>query len=550
MVTSIVARRPWRLVAPWYREHQQPEAHADTRPIFQKYEDSDFVTQFLADPQHSLKFIDDDLVAVRTALPAVPVLTTFPNLRRRLSAYTMEPGDTRKLFLDIHKRFYLLVWEVRAEAYEFPCVGRDRICEAGFVVRRRRLDVPPEAIPEMRKVVAQYQEKKAAVAVLEKEKAAAGGGGMGLVKGATIDHVLEQAAVELTVATEELQAEAEALGVRHVHEGWIVDPVVAGIGSWQEVPTQPAEIAEVVYPAHALVPDPAVADHSGQGASLYFGAVPTASGLATAAGVPQFDETSVYEARAFVRRHDPACPRKLARNDCHGDLFWSKATEQYQLAAQFDLIGTSHRPVNIQLPDFNALEAQAAALPPGAATPIRMSAPSDSTLMFDVDSDGNFTAQDPATSGTQEICFFAWPLITIVAMFLLKLFLPIVTFVFGLWFMLKLKLCIPPSLEIGAEFNAALDVVPPSISFEAEFDLAVDLGTIGDFIDAMDNFEAGFDDQLGPNVGAALTNTGPVQPGYSAKVLAELTTDLGNPIDRSDPDALFTAGVEYEERWP
>jgi hypothetical protein len=48
------------------------------------------------------------------------------------------------------------------------------------------------------------------------------------------------------------------------------------------------------------------------------------------------------------------------------------------------------------------------------------------------------------------------PLITVVAMFVLELFLPIVVFVFGLFWMLLLKFCIPPEINIGGGLTVEL----------------------------------------------------------------------------------------------
>ena len=54
------------------------------------------------------------------------------------------------------------------------------------------------------------------------------------------------------------------------------------------------------------------------------------------------------------------------------------------------------------------------------------------------------------TDGRSQICSFSIPLITIVATFVFKLFLPVVMFLFGLLFLLKLKFCIPLSVECRA----------------------------------------------------------------------------------------------------
>src|SRR6202040_3965424 len=79
-----------------------------------------------------------------------------------------------------------------------------------------------------------------------------------------------------------------------------------------------------------------------------------------------------------------------------------------------------------------------------------------------------------------EICFFMIPLFTIVALFLFNLFLPVVLLVFQLWWMLALKLCIPPSASLGgnvtAELNtlAALNIkLDASVTLDDQFELLI-----------------------------------------------------------------------------
>src|SRR5215475_2028472 len=54
---------PWKLVAPWYRWQRQLDEEGlsprQTHPVFQKFDQADFVKGFVKDPQHSLKFIDE-----------------------------------------------------------------------------------------------------------------------------------------------------------------------------------------------------------------------------------------------------------------------------------------------------------------------------------------------------------------------------------------------------------------------------------------------------------------------------------------------------------
>src|SRR5207253_2258648 len=46
------------------------------------------------------------------------------------------------LFLDTHKRFYLVVCELHCDVAGLPNANPDEVCETGFVVRRRGCDVP------------------------------------------------------------------------------------------------------------------------------------------------------------------------------------------------------------------------------------------------------------------------------------------------------------------------------------------------------------------------------------------------------------------------
>ena len=57
---------------------------------------------------------------------------------------------------------------------------------------------------------------------------------------------------------------------------------------------------------------------------------------------------------------------------------------------------------------------------------------------------------------------------------MLNLFLPIVVFLFGLWFLLALKLCILPSFEFDGGLQAELALIPPKIGVDAGFEVDVD----------------------------------------------------------------------------
>ena len=51
-------------------------------------------------------------------------------------------APTRKLFLNTHKRFYLVVCELHCDAPGLPNAQHSDVLEAGFVVRRRVASVP------------------------------------------------------------------------------------------------------------------------------------------------------------------------------------------------------------------------------------------------------------------------------------------------------------------------------------------------------------------------------------------------------------------------
>ena len=55
---------------------------------------------------------------------------------------SIDPLQTRKIFLDTHKRFYLVVCQIHCDAPGFPRATREDVCDAGFVVRRRTTDIP------------------------------------------------------------------------------------------------------------------------------------------------------------------------------------------------------------------------------------------------------------------------------------------------------------------------------------------------------------------------------------------------------------------------
>ena len=183
--------------------------------------------------------------------------------------------------------------------------------------------------------------------------------------------------------------------------------------------------------------------------------------------------------------------------DCHGDLVWSEASEPYRLAPQFDLVGTSNRPVTIQMPNLAELAAQAATRPIGQFSPVRFVHPQQ----LQSKTDGSIPSS--GSIGGPAICFFSIPLITIIASFVLNLFLPIVVLLFNLWFLLALRFCIPPSFSIAGGLQLELAAIPPKLDVDAELSVDVDAagwswnGKSGDVVQA----------ELAAEVAATLSET-------------------------------------------
>ena len=102
----------------------------------------------------------------------------------------------------------------------------------------------------------------------------------------------------------------------------------------------------------------------------------------------------------------------------------------------------------------------------------------------------------PGLPGGAAICHISIPLITIVAMFVLNIFLPIVVLLFQLWFLLAFRFCIPPSISVNADIDAAAKItplLPPSADFSAGVTVE------GSFLDAgevRDALRAGLQAQI------------------------------------------------------
>ena len=266
------------------------------------------------------------------------------------------------------------------------------------------------------------------------------------------DALLALRASELASRRAALDAWFQANGVSVAIDGWF--PTVQDghasklYGSWKplDANAQTADVTsgEQSYPLFPLIPDPRNEQHDAFGRTMYYGSVPTLGLQHDASSLARFDDQTTYELRCFVRRHH-ACPPKVGKTpDCNGALTWSEATESFRMAAPFDVIGAANRPITIRMPDLRDLAAQAASRPRGRLSPVRVVQPQH----LSPQTDGNGCTGGSAGGGA--ICSFSIPLITIIAMFVLNLFLPIVVFVFQLWFLLVFRFCIPPSIQASA----------------------------------------------------------------------------------------------------
>ena len=469
---------PWMLVAPWWHWPSQTGHGRTSHPALQKYETSDLVNTFLSDPQLRLQF-----------LPDIDEVVAITKASSMMGCPGRVPTGVRKLYLDTHHRHYLVTCALHCDATGFPPVTREQVCQAGFVIRRRRFDVSVEERTAARKMLRRLAGARQRLTSAETELAAARIRPAAGVQVKKLEARREAAASLVAQHQAAVRDWASGIGLSRRLEGWLpqgkdehnsyVDmpscpaagpaggaatppSPLAGVGRWAPVGELPDELAEAWFPLRPLVADPSKPDSDATDATIFFGLVPTGSADVDQNGTARFDDDCSYEIRCFVRRHKPACPRTGPQ--CHCPIIWSDPTEGYQLAAHFDLQGTANRPVTIQLPDLNKLQSDALTMPPGSTAGVRMKSPQ--SLMP--------TSTFPPTGslGPGEICSFAIPLITIVAKFVFALFLPIVILAFQLWFMLVLKFCIPVSVEVNLDANLekALAALPPDLSVDATFE--------------------------------------------------------------------------------
>lgn len=593
-MVATLTRRPdyatpdWKLVGPWYRWPRpgHPEDGRVARPVIQKFAGDNFITDFLERPQHSLKFdpiIDVvnnyDLVSAKVSGPLAGKLASFLPLNARGEPATsgslfrarLAPSTLRKLYLPAHDRHYIVSCELHCDQPGFPRVNRQKVCQAGFVLRRRVNVVPAGVTADMietktapvRAAEAELLELLHLAATLDEPGAsktlrqatrtrqqtlAAQAGA------ASWDALLQLRRNGLATKRAELDAWYKQKNITVDVQGWF--PSLQDgrpsktYGAWKTLTgdallADVADSGETSYPLFPLIPDPRETSHDAAGRTLYYGTVPTNGIEHDAKGIARFDDKATYELRCFVREHQPSPGRAGKKPDCCGPLVWSLATEPFRVAAPFDVLGAANRPITIKMPDLRELAAQAAMRPRGKLSPVRFVQPQHMSPTI------NGASVSGGSMSGEAICSFSIPLITIIALFVLSIFLPIVVFIFNLWFLLVFRFCIPPQIQAGGGVDLAIAATPPGVDLDADFavevsgvdQLASDLNSLlGNSMDTRIQQDTGKTDK--PTLDAFSNNAlGPLN--QSLQDNAELKADasgtlpppppVGTPLVYEDP---------------
>jgi hypothetical protein len=191
------------------------------------------------------------------------------------------------------------------------------------------------------------------------------------------------------------------------------------------------------------------------------------------------------------------------------------------------------------MPDLAELAAQAKALPLNKFSPVKVRKPQQ--LNVEVQ---DFKPSKGSTSQIPQICFFAIPLIMIVAFFVFSLFLPILVFLFNLYFLLAFKLCIPPSIKIDGGLKSQLDALPPGV--DVDVGLSVSVAT---------NLNKALQAGVSADAAALPNQPPPPVPGDLAAYSNAALLPLGNrmegasdaPADQGDTFGVdVTGSLQYE----
>ena len=497
------------LRTPWYACARGDFDRFDERarvPVIQKYDGPDFVERLLRDPRDSLRFTDDD----RWGYPVpVPVVDRGPGRLRFATHRTVRTG-LRKLYQPSHDRFYAVVVELFCDVPGLPRPGPADDVTVSFVLRRVTVgfSVSDHLVRRMARDLA------------------------GTLVAAQHRDVGPAPSVDRDVATV-LQADVaneaftppDGVSVSLGHDRWLTD--TSGRARW--VPADAAlppgaTLVELELPMWRLPPAAGSCDAAAT-RSLWFGLVPTSSSERSdllddpdapphEPGSLKLDDHSIYEVVCRARRSPPP-----GREYCPPKVTDSEPTAPFRLAPFFDPEGTRHHAVSITMPDLRTLSARAGE-PPGPGG-VSITSPPGSQLRFDP---GGGTPKDGSVDGdVARVCTFALEIFMIVAFFVFSLFLPIVVFLFQLWWLLALRFCLPPAAAamglLSAHFAAGktladLPVEPPEgtprpVADQGHFDALVGARGATQRLAAAGS---GFDSADADDLLAAMDPTGRQQP--------------------------------------
>jgi hypothetical protein len=442
------------LRAPWYACERANIERFDDRaaaPAIQKFDSPEFVRRVLADPSASLHFGIRDLWTFPVPRRQGDPGTTF---RQRLSPYRQASSTLLKLYQPSHDRFYTVAVELFCDVPGLPRPGPGDEAGVRFVVRRL---VTRTGTTDQARAATVTLARLAARELYGTSFPKQGEGRGGIPADPGLETAEDLAGLlGVDDLTEEQRARHKAFEVRHrlllrrsglVRElqGWYVGDT--GKGGWAPMPAADGPAAKGTEQELPMWRAPGAACPDGgtyfPQRSLWFGAVPTFSGELDAAGLPKLDDRSTYVVQCVARRPRIGCPPLES---------WSATTRPYRLAGFFDPAGTANHQTHVRLPDLATMAAHTAQDGPVGGVvftrPARSQLPAGPL--------GTIPTGPAGSPGgdSAETCTFSIELITIVASFVLALFLPVVVFAFQLWWLLLLKFCWPRSGDAAAVVSA------------------------------------------------------------------------------------------------
>ena len=369
---------------------------------------------------------------------------------------------TRKLFLPAHHRFYLAAVGLHCDRAGFPMVDPAKVDEVGFVdpppTRRR----PAAEIARASELLRESTLPRPSPDQVCARRPPRNSRGSCIRSGRGDEHGSRRRGRDARRPPARSNSLAGGCGLERPTasaqrtQGWV--PTGEGsFGNWVPMRGSPDELIERTYPMRLLTPVPTDPDHAAHDGTIYFAAVPTASDEVTAAASPASTSCDTYEIRVFARRR---------HGDCPGPLTWSAHRAAFRLASFYDPAGWRSDRRDIRLPDFGQLEASA------AMPSVRMSAPS--RRRSSSPSSGAIPTQGQGESGGGDLLLLdpahhdrravrAQPVLADRGVRV------------QLWWMLKLKFCIPPSIGLDVHLAAELEITPGELGLTAE--LGIDVQT-------------------------------------------------------------------------